>query len=374
MLQHYPPSDPHLSASMSVDPPFYTVQLAADELSDAARALQHLHWCSAPYVSPKLYQRTMNHNSTQPIQLRHQKVQRKPERLGGDTLPRPDEKAEVRADEAAERRRRATKLVGRAAVQAQPTQSKKRKLRKLDETARGLEEAKQSSNGKRQKLRVEELEQQVIMAQKQHEEDKQSRLVEATTAQALLQRLVDTQSAEAASANDKCLAAQMTAQIAESERAELQEALDESGSDLEEARQALRECRSALRGHQTKRVRAEQQVVRLQTQAQATEDEVAREKKQTARQARYRQRVTGQQATKQRQQIEKQLSEERPNVEVQRDKWKCKVCLDRQVSVMLIPCGHLSLCSTCATQLQLERQAGDSWAPRFQAAFRCPIC
>lgn len=35
----------------------------------------------------------------------------------------------------------------------------------------------------------------------------------------------------------------------------------------------------------------------------------------------------------------------------------CKVCMDREVSVVFVPCGHLVTCGECASNLRL-----------------CPIC
>ncbi|KAL8179644.1 UNVERIFIED_CONTAM: hypothetical protein K2H54_070292, partial [Gekko kuhli] len=40
-----------------------------------------------------------------------------------------------------------------------------------------------------------------------------------------------------------------------------------------------------------------------------------------------------------------------------REERTCKVCMDKEVSIVLIPCGHLVVCAECAPNLR-----------------RCPIC
>ena len=219
---------------------------------------------------------------------------------------------------------------------------------KLDGRTRKLQEARQQrqeSDVKRQRMeqQVVELRYQVSEAQRPREEDEQCRLAEATAAEELLQSVLDCQS---------------------------EERLEETERTLQEAKQELIEC-------EVSRSRAVQQVIDLQQKAAAAKLEVDREKEEVTRLAKRRLADglrRAKQAAQQRREIEKQLTEERTKVDVQRDRWQCKVCLVNGMSVMLEPCGHLSLCSTCATHLQLKLEARHLWKLSPDAELRCPIC
>ena len=69
-------------------------------------------------------------------------------------------------------------------------------------------------------------------------------------------------------------------------------------------------------------------------------------------------------------QLEQQMQQLQQQAAAAREKWQCKMCLDSEVSVLVLPCGHLSLCSACATTMGFRRD-GNEWEVPTDNVLRC---
>ena len=346
-LQHYPPAHIRQIADMPFMPLFHTVQLADSELPDMARALTHLPWFSAPLVSRLAYEQAKQSYCEQLNACRSASESRA-QRLEEDV-----QAMQQHVDELIGQWEDADRCRLHEADVAQELQCKVERQSAEVDTVIGQWQAAEG--------RADEAEEKLCKEAKLAADRgaaiaaAESRWRLATIRQAGLQEKVDGQQRELLLATCK--------------QTELEARLAGQQKELETTRQEEKE-------NSAKRQKMEQQVTALRQKVTAVQNAAEAEGRAAARRTKHnaanRLRQT-KQAKWERQQIERQLNEERTIVEAQRDKWKCKVCIDREVSVVLMPCNHLSLCSVCATQLSLKQQ-DRSWELVAGAVLRCPIC
>ena len=149
------------------------------------------------------------------------------------------------------------------------------------------------------------------------------------------------QAAEANGFKAKLKAAQAKTRLAQGKEKKLQGKLEAKELELEVAEATMATQREERQVNNAKRQKLDEQVKSLQ------------------------------QLTKE---LELEQQQSAADKQAQRDKWQCKVCLDDEASVVLLPCGHLSLCSACATRMQLDKQTNNSWKLSSDIDLCCPIC
>ena len=337
-LQHYPPCNDRLLLHIPFElSHFCSVPLTDDMLPAVGLSLRRLPWFSVPNVSAETYRTAMD-SEVEQVRAEKQAM----EQQVADITQQRDEEQKCRQSEA--------------------------------QTAQRLREVLE-----RQNKEVDA----VIGRWQAAEEREQSAIRKQTEIRERLDETVR----ELAQVPRESSQHQAKRQKVEQQLVELREKVDTREEELKEAAKEKRDNNAKLR-------RVESQVERLQQQAAKDKqarsaakqaaakviDKMARQAKHTklqrrrqTKQASVSREKTEKQLREERFNVEKQLSAERNHVETQREKLECKVCMEREVSVLLLPCNHLSLCSACATQMALK-QHGKSWRLQPSGTVCCPIC